>query len=963
MRKAEAYLPLTSDAPSRDPLIGKTLGHYRILEKIGAGGMGEVYRAQDEHLERAVAIKILPPGTLSDDSSRKRFRKEALALSKLNHPNIATIHDFDTQQGADFLVMEYIPGITLGEKLASRPIQEKEMLTLGIQLAKGLSAAHEHGVVHRDLKPSNLRLTNDGRLKILDFGLAKLFDPSRGEMNVETLTQSMDDSQIVGTLPYMAPEQVNNEHVDARTDIYALGVVLYEMVTQQRPFRGNSTSHLFASILNDDPVAPRVMNPRLSPELDRIILKCLEKDPSRRFQSAKEIVVDLDRCEHPTEARLSRLAHESFWRRLSGPARTYPFAFTFSGLSLAVFLLFLWWTLGARPALPFSPRDFVLISDFDNQTGEAVFDRSLLTALSVSVEQSAHVNVVPPERLSESLKRMGKNPGDKIDETIGRQICLRESVRALLVPSISRVGQQYILSARLINPQTGASAWSDIETANGQNEILSALGKLATHVRRGLGESRFSTWKQDRPLPLVTTPSLSALKMYTDGQDLWNKGKYNEALQLWQLALQADPDFAMAHVAVGAALYSYIYNNPVGGKKEYERALQLSGRITERERLYVRAMYAVSQNHFADALQLLQAYLEEYPDDGGARYELAHLLRDNGRCPEAIREYKQVIRLHTYPANSMIDIATCDVRLKNFPEALQYYEQAFKLEPSWNNGGNLTREYGLALVLAGQEAKARELYMANLANPETRSLTLRSLAYLDLYDGHYRSAEARLKEALLLNQSDRAPLSTLRNQCILGTVYEGLGDHGSWNRELDAASQIYPSIPDKVSSGLWLVRGYARVNQPDKAAAVLEVMEKQADMTDPSQASEVNFSEAEVDRQRGDYARAIQLLLLADHQHRTPYVLDGLSRAYQAAGDSKQAALWLKTFNDDQSSLGYEPQQDWLASFVTLAQIDLALGKKEDAKALLAQFLTLWKDADPDVPILKQAKAEYAKLQ
>jgi serine/threonine protein kinase/tetratricopeptide (TPR) repeat protein len=953
---------LTSDAPSRDPLIGKTLGHYRILEKIGVGGMGEVYRAQDEHLERTVAIKVLPPGTLSDDSIRKRFRKEALALSKLNHPNIATIHDFDTQQGVDFLVMEYIPGITLGEKLASRSLHEKELLTLAIQLAEGLSAAHEHGVVHRDLKPSNLRLTSDGRLKILDFGLAKLFDPARSGMNAETLTQSMDDPQIVGTLPYMAPEQVSNEDVDARTDIYALGVVLYEMATQQRPFHGDSISRLFASILNENAVAPRVMNPRLSPELERIILKCLEKDPSRRFQSAKEIAVDLDRCEHPTEARLPRPAPASLWRRVSSPARTHPFAFTFSGLSLAMFLLLLWWTLGARPALPFSPRDFVMISDFDNQTGEAVFDRSLLTALSVSVEQSAHVNVVPPERLSESLKRMGKNPGDRIDEATGRQICLRESVRALLVPSISRVGQQYILSARLINPQTGASAWSDIETAHGQNEILSALGKLATHVRRGLGESWFATWKKDRPLPLVTTPSLSALKMYADGQDLWNKGKYHQAMQLWQLALQADPDFAMAHVAVGAALYSYIYNDPVGGKKEYERALQPSGRITERERLYVRAMYAVSQNHFADAQQLLQAYLQEYPDDGGARYDLAHLLRDNDRCPEAIEEYKQVLRLYFYPAGSMIDIATCDVRLKNFPEALQYYEQAFKLEPSWNNGGNLTREYGLALVWAGQEAKARELYTANLANPDTRSLTLRSLAYLDLYDGHYRSAEAHLKEALLLNQSDRAPLSALRNHCILGTVYEGLGDYRSWIRELDAASQLYPSIPDKVNSGLWLVRGYARAHQPDKAAAVLNIMKNQADMNDASQASEVNFSEAEVNRQRGDYARAIKLLLLADHQHRTPYVLDGLSRAYEAAGDTEQAAHWLKTFNDDQLALGYEPQQDWLASFVTLARIDLAQGKKDEAKALLAQFLTLWKGADSEIPFLKQAKTEYANL-
>ena len=954
---------MTSAGPGHDPLIGKALGHYRILEKIGAGGMGEVYRAQDEHLDREVAIKVLPPGTLSDESSRKRFRKEAIALSKLNHPNIATIHDFDSQQGLDFLVMEYIPGITLSEKLANRSLPEREIIALGTQLAEGLSAAHDQGVIHCDLKPCNLRLTTDGRLKILDFGIAKLFDPERGGLKAETLTQSVDDSYLKGTLPYMSPEQVNGEHIDTRTDIYGFGVVLYEMATQQRPFREESASRLLASILQQPVVAPRELSPQLSPELERIILKCLEKDPSRRFQSAKELAIDLDRCAHPTESYPPRRARVPLWQRLPVPVRIHPFVFSFSGLAVAMLVLILWWTFGARPVLSFSPGDFVLISDFDNQTGEALFDRSLLTALSVSIEQSAHVNIVPPARLADSLRRMGRNPADKIDESTGRQICLRESVRALLVPSISRVGQQYALSARLVNSQTGVSAWSHIEMANGQNEVLPALGRLATQVRRGLGESWFATQKQDRPLPLVTTPSLSALKMYADGQDLWRRGEYRQAMQLWQSALQADPDFAMAHIAVGTALNSYIFNDPVEGKKQCERALQLSERTTERERLYVQAMFAVNQNHFAEALPLLQGYLQEYPEDAGVRFSLAQLLRGNDRCPEAIDQYREVIRLNYNLAGSMIDIATCDVRLKNFPEALHYYEQAFQLEPSWKKGGNLTREYGNALVMAGQEAKARELFTEALANPDTQGLTLRSLAYLDLYHGHYRAARAGLQEALLFNQSKGITLSAARDHCILGLVYEGLGDNRSQIRELDAALRIYPSIADKVTSGLWLVRGYARAGQVDKAAAVLDTMKKQADMSDASQASQVNFCEAEVDRQRGNYAHAIQLLLLADHLHRGGLILDGLARAYEASGDPQQAARWLETLNDDQNAFGWEPQQEWLTSFVRLARLDLAQGKKDQARTLLSQFLGLWKDADPDIIVLKEAKAEYAKLQ
>lgn len=949
--------------PAHEELTGQTLGHYRILEKIGVGGMGEVYRAHDEHLEREVAIKVLPPGTLSDDPARKRFRKEALALSKLNHPNIATIHDFDTQQGLDLLVMEYISGASLREKLGGRPLTEQQILDLGKQLAEGLSAAHERGVVHRDLKPGNLRVTNDGRLKILDFGLAKLFDPAKGEVRAETFTQSVDDSHLMGTLPYMAPEQVSGEHIDARTDVYSIGTVLYEMATQKRPFREESAPRLLASILQQPVEVPRAINPGLSTELQRIILKCLEKEPDRRFQSARELAVDLDRCAHPSKTQTARLASKPLWQKAMSSVRLHPLAFTSSSFAVAVVVVLLWWLFAARPVLSFAPRDFVLISDFDNQTGDPLFDRSLRTALIVSVEQSAQVNVVPGSRIADSLGRMGKKPGDKIDESVGRQMCLRESVHALLVPAISRVGQRYALSAQLINPRTGVSAWSHIEMADSQNEILPALGKLAAQVRHGLGEPWFTTYKQDRHLPLVTTSSLSALKMYVDGQDAWRKGQYQQAMQLWNSALQADPDFAMVHVAVGTALYSYIFNNPVDGRKHFERALELSDRTTERERLYLRAMFAVNQNHFPEGSQLLQGYLQEYPDDSGARFSLAHLLRDNDRCPEAIEQYREVLRVDPNSAGSMVDIATCNANIENYPDAIRYYEQAFQLEPSWKKGGNLTREYGINLVKGGQEAKARELYTAASANPDSRGLMLRSLAYLDLYHGHYRAAKAGLQEALLLDESNKASLSILREHCILGTVYEGLGDNRSRIHEIDAAMELYPSITDKVSSGVWLVRGYARAGFVDKAAVVVDTIKKQADMNDAHQASLVNFADAEVERQRGNYARAIQLLLLADHQQSSKYVLDGLARAYEASGDREQAARWLKSFNDGKLALGWEPQQDWLGSFVRLARLNRSLGKKDEAKALLGQFLDVWKDADPDIPLLKEAKAEFAKVQ
>src|SRR5208283_2342049 len=302
---------MASRAFGQDSLVARRLGHYLIAERIGVGGMGEVYRARDEHLDRDVAIKVLPPTTFSDESARKYFRKEALVLSKLNHPNVATIHDFDTQQGIDFLVMEYVQGVTLSERIANHALPEKEFTRLGLQLIEGLAAAHEQGVIHRDLKPNNLRLTPDGRLKILDFGLAKLAQPATQEAETESETRTG-----AGTLPYMSPEQLQGETVDARSDIWAAGTVLYEMATGHTAFQEKIATATADAILHK-PVAPpgRVAHD-LSPQLEDIILKCLEKDPENRYQSAKELAVDVRRLSALTTGASVRAAAPKSWRRL-----------------------------------------------------------------------------------------------------------------------------------------------------------------------------------------------------------------------------------------------------------------------------------------------------------------------------------------------------------------------------------------------------------------------------------------------------------------------------------------------------------------------------------------------------------------------------------------------------------------------------------------------------------------------
>src|SRR5713226_6423262 len=345
-------------APSQ--LIGQTLSHYRILEQIGAGGMGVVYRAHDEQLDRDVAIKVLPVGTLTDEVARKRFRKEALTLAKLNHPNIATIFEFSSQNSTDYLVTEYVSGQSLDEKLAAGMLSEKEVVGLGIQLAQGLSAAHEHGIVHRDLKPANLRLTSDGRLKILDFGLAQLM-PHASEIGLTaTLTQSQE---VTGTLPYMAPEQLRGGVADARTDIWAAGAVLYEMATAHRPFEEKVPIALVDDIIHKTPLSPRSLKSALSPKLAAVILKCLEKEPAKRYSSARELQADLERLSIGVTPLAAR---RRLWAVIAA-----------SAIGVGMLAVGAFFYLHRSPKL--TEKDTIVLADFMNTTGDPVFDDTLKT--------------------------------------------------------------------------------------------------------------------------------------------------------------------------------------------------------------------------------------------------------------------------------------------------------------------------------------------------------------------------------------------------------------------------------------------------------------------------------------------------------------------------------------------------------------------------------------------------------
>ncbi len=934
-------------------MIGQTIGHYLVVEQIGAGGMGIVYRARDQRLNRDVALKILPPGKFGDDAPRKRFRKEALALAKLNHPNIGTVYDFDTQDDIDFLVMEYIPGETLGQRLAKGSLPEKEWIAISLQIAAALEEAHERGIVHQDLKPGNIMVTPKGQAKVLDFGLARLLDAEGAGEATATLTQT----DGAGTLPYMAPEQLCGGTVDSRSDIFAAGVVLYEMSTGHRPFPERQAPRLIQQILNEAPRPLHEWNSRISPQQESITLKALDKQPDLRYQSARELRVDLERLgAQQTPSSSVTVAHTASRRGWPQGLRAHPRTMYLSAGLVALVVATLWWLVGARPVLSFAPRDWLLITDFENNTGDTLFDRSLLTALTVSLEQSPHANVVPRARIADSLHRMGKSGDEKITEDLARDISQREAIRAILSCSIAKVGQQYALTARLIDPKTGVAKASYLEQAKDQDHVLDALGSVATHVRRDLGESMLATSKTDRPLPLVTTRSLEALKMYADGGALWSKGQYEPAVQAFESAVKADPDFAMAHASLGGAYYSHIFNNPVGGKEHIEKALQLSERTTDRERLYIQTSYAQDLGHVDEARNRFDVYLKAYPDDWGMRFNYASLLRNNGPAQEALEQYKELVRIAPNNPSTYIDIATTYTGLGNFGEALRNYEQAFRLDPSRKTNQNINHEYGMTLFRNGDESKARETFELAFAKPDLRPKGLRSLAWLDLYHGKYGAAKPRLEEALLSDENYKWALSILRERNLLAIVADGQGDRAGQLRQLDLALPFLSTSGAQARAGLWLGTQYARAGSVAKAGDILEKVRPVADPQNPEHSSDLQTLEAEVELARGNKDHAIELFSLADKAKRSDMTMEGLAHAYEASGNSEQAAVWYELFlGSTDAPLGWEPQQDWLAAHYHLARTYLSKGDKTKAAAQLDWLLAAWKEADPGLPLLKDA--------
>jgi DNA-binding winged helix-turn-helix (wHTH) protein/tetratricopeptide (TPR) repeat protein len=621
------------------------------------------------------------------------------------------------------------------------------------------------------------------------------------------------------------------------------------------------------------------------------------------------------------------------------------------------------WLLYGRPAFSFNARDSVLVTDFENQTGDPRFDEALRTAFTVSLAQSRHANVFPRVRIGSVLQMMGKSGTERVTPEVGREICQRENIRGLITGSITRTGQEYALSAELIDPQTGGTVRSYMERSYGEDHILDALDVIATDVRRDLGESLYQIHRADRSLPQVTTTSLTALKQYADGTALWHQGKYKDAGTLLRAAVQTDPDFAMAHAALGDEYFSYIANAPVQGKEEYEKALALSARTTDRERLIIQTGFAADQGHILDADVLYRAYLSQYPDDWSMLSDYALLLRKHGRAPEAIAQYKELIRLAPDDAKTYVEMATAYRTLNQVPEALGAYAEGFRLDPQWLTTGDTAREYGFLLIQNSEDKKAEQIFSGMLDKPDTRESGTRSLALLDTYHGRFASARKRFEECLTILQNQSAALSKARVHLWLAILADGEGDLRAERRELDASFDNFEALGPKVIFGTWLARQYVRGGALDKAEKLESLIAPLTDTKSAEQRGYWQLLQGEIALAQGHADKAIELFTLSDTENSTGFSVEALARAYQQAGKTDDAIIWYEKFlSSPNRAISWEPQQPWLAAHCTLAEDYLAKGDREKARQTLSRLVDLWKDADLNLVLLKQAKAEYGKL-
>ena len=607
-------------------MIGETISHYRILEKLGEGGMGVVYRAEDTKLKRPVALKFLSPELTSDPDAKKRFIREARAASALDHPNICTVHDIDeTEEGQLFMVMACYSGETLQETVSRGALVLEKAVEVAVGVAEGLKKAHRKGVVHRDIKPANIYLTEDGQVKLFDFGLAVL----KSERSAD------DPHTLAGTITYMSPEQIQGSTVDARTDIWSLGVVLYEMIAGESPFTGEYLQALEYSILNEEPPPLRSRRPGVPLELESVVTRALIKDREQRYQQIGEMISDLERA----------------YQELTSPVR--------------------------------SQRPLAVIS-FENQTGDEAYDylrRAIPNLLITNLERSPYLRVITWERLRDLLKQMGKENVDVIDRDLGFELSRMENIDTIVAGSFTRAGSVFATDVKILDAATKKLLGSASSKGRGVDSILTAqIDRLSREIVLALGISEDRKEKKEKPIAEVTTTSMEAYRYFLRGRDSYERLYNDESRRYLQKAIQLDPDFAVAYLYL-ALIHDRLRDNKARNAA-FEKAKALSNRATEKERLYIEAAYARTIEQDADKrYQILIKIARKYPGEKWAHQRLASHFRGKRQFYQAVEEYKKVLELDPNYGWAVNELAYMYTDIEEFDRAAEYFQRYAEISP------------------------------------------------------------------------------------------------------------------------------------------------------------------------------------------------------------------------------------------------------------------------------------------
>ncbi len=973
---------------------------YRIIERVGAGGMGVVYKAEDSKLHRFVALKFLPPPDFKPGndvplmsehrSLLERALSEARAASALDHPNICTVYEVDELEGTPFIVMQYLSGQTLKQEIDNKALTTDRILSLGIQIANALDAAHTHGIVHRDIKSANIFVTELDEAKILDFGLAKLaglplvaHERETGQLplHISNATVSRPGTAM-GTVSYMSPEQVLGKAVDSRSDLFSFGVVLYEMATGTMPFEGQTVPAVFESILHQKPASPSQVNPDLPEELEQIIYKALEKSADLRYRTAGELRDDLKRLKaEATEQDIRSLQRQKLW----------PAAIATAILLLSIGLVAGYLHFRRRPPL-LSQQDTVVLGDFNNKTGETVFDETLKLALRVQLAQSPFLNVTSDQSTQQTLAYMGLSPDTKVTHEIAKQACLRLGGKVAVDGSISAIGSHYIVAIEALNCQTGETVAVEQTEAAGREMVLHSLDEAATRLRSRLGESLTSIHNYDTPVEQATTVSLEALHVYGMGIRARNSLGSGAAIPFWKDTIHLDPNFAMAYAQLGTDYFNS--NQPTLAASALTKAYELRGNVSNREKLYIESHYYDLVTGQADkAIETYQLWKQLFPRDYVPYVNLGILYANLGQYDLTIDEQLQAINLNMRIGPIYENQITAYLNLDQFDKVDAVLAEISNSKQE--NAYDLVFRYQLAFIRGDRQEMNRDVSAA-VGQPELEHFLFATDADTEADEGHLRKARELTMRAMDLARHNDDEESAFSYAAIAALREAAFGNRVAATERASAALKHNCGQQCEVLSALT----FAQVGRDDKSLAIAHDLNRHYPLDTLLNEYWLPTIRAVVELHRNRPLRAIEMLErtrryeLASPKTGTnvvPYPIYIRGSAYLAAGRPDLAELEFQKILDHRGVV---------ANYLLGALAHLGLGrayaleagipvgstagtsaegqqgnyvqgsqpsKRSDAlasaRSAYQDFFAIWKDADPDIPLLKQAQMEYHKLQ